>query len=60
MRGVRDGIEVEWDIAGVPADGGLPASAAIVSHEARPVLGATGITGEVIEEAYALSSDAAA
>jgi quercetin dioxygenase-like cupin family protein len=31
MRGLRDGVEVEWDIAAVPADGGLPASAAIVS-----------------------------
>ena len=26
MRGVRDGVEVEWDISEVPADGGLPAS----------------------------------
>jgi uncharacterized protein len=31
MRGVRDGIESEWDISPVPADGGLPASAAVVS-----------------------------
>ncbi len=31
MRGVRDGVTVEWDISAVPADGGLPASAAIVS-----------------------------
>jgi hypothetical protein len=31
MRSVRDGVEVEWDIAPVPADGGLPASEAIVS-----------------------------
>jgi hypothetical protein len=30
MRGIRDGVEVEWDIAAVPADGGLPASEAIV------------------------------
>lgn len=30
MRGLRDGIEVEWDIAPVPADGGLPAGRAIV------------------------------
>ena len=30
MRGIRDGIEVEWDISAVPADGGLPASEAIV------------------------------
>lgn len=32
MRGVRDGVGIEWDIAAVPADGGLPASAAIVSR----------------------------
>src|SRR6266536_4578876 len=31
LRGVRDGVEVEWDIAGVPADGGLPAGEAVVS-----------------------------
>src|SRR5262245_42688926 len=31
MRGVRDGVEVEWDIAPVPADGGLPAGDALVS-----------------------------
>ena len=30
MRGVRDGVEVEWDISAVPADGGLPESEAIV------------------------------
>jgi mannose-6-phosphate isomerase-like protein (cupin superfamily) len=30
MRGLRDGVEVEWDIAPVPADGGLPASSAII------------------------------
>lgn len=30
MRGLRDGTTVEWDIAAVPADGGLPAGAAIV------------------------------
>jgi quercetin dioxygenase-like cupin family protein len=33
MRGTRDGVEVEWDISGVPADGGLPASAAVVSPD---------------------------
>jgi Cupin domain len=33
MRGVRDGVEVEWDISGVPADGGLPASEVIVVHD---------------------------
>jgi quercetin dioxygenase-like cupin family protein len=31
MRGLRDGIKVEWDIAAVPADGGLPADQAIIS-----------------------------
>jgi quercetin dioxygenase-like cupin family protein len=31
MRGIRDGVEVDWDIAPVPADGGLAASGAIVS-----------------------------
>ena len=31
MRGLRDGVEVEWDIAPVPADGGLPASSAVIS-----------------------------
>jgi quercetin dioxygenase-like cupin family protein len=30
MRGLRDGVEVDWDIAPVPADGGLPAAEAIV------------------------------
>ena len=30
MRGLRDGVEVEWDIAPVPADGGLPASSAVI------------------------------
>ena len=30
MRGIRDGVEVEWDISAVAADGGLPASEAIV------------------------------
>ena len=29
-RGIRDGVEVEWDISAVPADGGLPASETIV------------------------------
>jgi quercetin dioxygenase-like cupin family protein len=33
MRGVRDGVEVEWDIAGVPAEGGLPVSEAVVSPD---------------------------
>jgi mannose-6-phosphate isomerase-like protein (cupin superfamily) len=30
MRGVRDGVEVEWDISPVPSDGGPPAREAIV------------------------------
>ena len=30
MRGLRDGVEVDWDIAPVPTDGGLPAAEAIV------------------------------
>jgi mannose-6-phosphate isomerase-like protein (cupin superfamily) len=33
MRGVRDGDEVAWDLAAVPAAGGLPASEAIVSSD---------------------------
>jgi uncharacterized protein YjlB len=32
MRGLRDGVEVDWDIAPVPADGGLPAGHAVVSR----------------------------
>ena len=28
MRGIRDDVEVHWDISAVPADGGLPASEA--------------------------------
>ena len=31
MRGLRDGIEVDWDFAAVSTDGGLPAGAAVVS-----------------------------
>jgi len=34
MRGARDGVEIEWDISAVPAEGGLPASGAIVSPDA--------------------------
>ena len=30
MRGNRDGVRVEWDIAPVPPDGGLPASEATI------------------------------
>ena len=33
MRGARDGVEVEWDISKVPAEGGLPASEAILSPD---------------------------
>lgn len=40
MRGVRDGVEVEWDISAVPADGGLSANAAVVSP---------GVGGELLE-----------
>jgi len=32
MRGVRDGIEVEWDIAPGPIEGGLSARAATISQ----------------------------
>ena len=33
MRGIRDGVKVEWDIASVvPLDGGLPADHAIVNR----------------------------
>jgi quercetin dioxygenase-like cupin family protein len=35
IRGLRDGVEVEWDIAPVPADGGLPASSAVISPRPR-------------------------
>ena len=35
MRGLRDGIQVEWDIAPVPADGGHPAELAILSRPDR-------------------------
>jgi quercetin dioxygenase-like cupin family protein len=30
MRGLRDGVGVDWDISAVPEGGGLPASEAIV------------------------------
>jgi mannose-6-phosphate isomerase-like protein (cupin superfamily) len=36
MRGVRDGVDVEWDIAPVPPGGGLPADHATVN---RPLTG---------------------
>jgi mannose-6-phosphate isomerase-like protein (cupin superfamily) len=32
MRGVRDGVQVAWDIASVPAAGGLPARRAVISR----------------------------
>ncbi len=31
MRGIRDSTQIDWDIASVPPDGGLPADHAIVS-----------------------------
>ena len=36
MRGVRDGVQVDWDIAPVPGDGGRPAAEAIVSPRLLP------------------------
>ena len=38
MRGVRDGVDVEWDITPVPARGGAPAEEAIVSRRRQPGL----------------------
>jgi mannose-6-phosphate isomerase-like protein (cupin superfamily) len=35
MRGLRDGIHVEWDIAPVPTDGGLPADQVIIHRLPR-------------------------
>jgi quercetin dioxygenase-like cupin family protein len=35
MRAIRDGLNVDWDIAAVPAGGGLPASAATVTQLAK-------------------------
>jgi len=35
MRGVRDGVDVEWDMLPAPADGGLPAGDAIVRAGVR-------------------------
>jgi quercetin dioxygenase-like cupin family protein len=32
MRGIRDGVNVKWDISAVPTDGGLPANAAIIAR----------------------------
>lgn len=38
MRGVRDGVEVEWDIAAVPADGGLDQDVAVTRlRSAKPL-----------------------
>jgi mannose-6-phosphate isomerase-like protein (cupin superfamily) len=31
MRGIRDGLDVDWDFFPVPADGGLPAGEAVVT-----------------------------
>jgi mannose-6-phosphate isomerase-like protein (cupin superfamily) len=36
MRGLRDGHQVEWDIAPVPADGGLPAEQAVIQQAKHP------------------------
>lgn len=35
MRGIRDGVKVQWDISPVPADGGLPANEATISPDER-------------------------
>lgn len=35
MRGLRDGIQVGWDIAPVPADGGRPAEQIVISRPPR-------------------------
>jgi quercetin dioxygenase-like cupin family protein len=35
MRGLRDGIQVEWDIASAPSNGGLPADQAIICRPPR-------------------------
>ena len=32
MRGIRDKVQIDWDIAPVPSGGGLPADHAIVSR----------------------------
>jgi mannose-6-phosphate isomerase-like protein (cupin superfamily) len=32
MRGIRDGVQIEWDIAPVPPNGDLPADDAIISR----------------------------
>jgi quercetin dioxygenase-like cupin family protein len=37
MRGIRDGVEVEWDFWPVPVDGGLPADRAIVRASGEPL-----------------------
>ena len=34
MRGMAAGVEVDWDIAPVPTDGGPPASAVVISRPA--------------------------
>lgn len=34
MRGIRDKVQIDWDIAPVPTDGGLPADHAIISRPA--------------------------
>lgn len=42
MLGIRDGVEVTWDIAPVPEDGGLPASRATVAAVSRTWASGTG------------------
>jgi gentisate 1,2-dioxygenase len=45
MRGLVEGVEIEWDMAPVPPDGGLTADRAIVSiGPARDSRGGTGTT----------------
>jgi quercetin dioxygenase-like cupin family protein len=34
MRGIRDGVHVQWDMFDVPAEGGLPAGGAVVRRSA--------------------------
>jgi mannose-6-phosphate isomerase-like protein (cupin superfamily) len=35
MRGIRDGIPIDWDIEAIPNDGGLPRNRAVVRRSAR-------------------------
>ena len=46
LRGIRDGVEVAWDISAVSADGGLPASESIVrSRDTRVEVSDRGVYG---------------